>query len=247
MLKESLLVLGLGVFLLGTIGRWPDRLAWRPLVAIVLGLAVMLVVKFYVLMCLLPGLIARWWSQARPGRPLTHSIIVHALALVGVLLSGSLVPGYDILDMLTVKQHDFIGMATDVESGSLLAMPTLDGSLASFIRCAPHALYMSFLSPFAVMDTGALAWMSAAENVLLLVISLVALWYRREWRTIDRPAFWFLLSFILLLALLIGWTVPVVGALVRYRLPMLPFVALLALIILDPKRLPRWLPLGPRP
>lgn len=51
-LKESLLVFGLGIFLLGIGRAWPDRLAWRPLVAIIVGLAVMLVVKFYVLLCL---------------------------------------------------------------------------------------------------------------------------------------------------------------------------------------------------
>jgi hypothetical protein len=245
-LKESLLVFGLGLFLLGTIGNWPDRLAWRPLAAIIAGLAVMLVIKFYVLLCLIPGLLAWWWARARPGRPLLQSAIVHALALAGVLLSGSLVPGYDMLEMLTVKQRDFIGMATDVESGSLLAMPALDGSLWSFLRSAPHALYMSFLSPFAVLGTGPLAWMGAAENVLLLLLPVIALRYARPWRTIDRSALWFFLSFILMLALLIGWTVPVVGALVRYRVPMLPFVAFAALLVMDPHKLPRWLPLADR-
>ncbi len=245
-LKESLLVFGLGLFLLGIIGNWPDRLAWRPLVAFIIGLFVMLVVKFYVLLCLIPGLLAWQWAQARPGRPLLQSIIVHALGLAAVLLSGSMVHGYSMLDMLTVKQHDFIGMATDVQSGSLLTMPALDGGLWSFIRSSPHALFMTFISPFLVLGTGALAWMSAAENLLLLAIPLFAIRYSRPWSGIDRPTLWFLLSFILLLALLIGWTVPVVGALIRYRIPLLPFVAFAALLVIDPKRLPRWLPLGPR-
>ena len=137
-------------------------------------------------------------------------------------------------------------MATDVQSGSLLAMPPLDGSLWSFVRSAPHALYMSFISPFLVLGTGALAWVGAAENVLLLVLPIIAVRYARPWSSIDRATLWFVLSFILLLALLIGWTVPVVGALVRYRIPLLPFVAFAALLVIDPKRLPRWLPLGPR-
>lgn len=245
-LKESLLVLGMGLFLLGTIGNWPDRLAWRPMTAFLLGLFVMLVVKFYVLLCLVPGLLAWSWAQARPGRALWQSLIVHALALATVLLSGSIVPGYDVLDMLTVKQHDFIGMATDVGSGSLLAMPALDGGLWSFLRSAPHALYMSFLSPFAVLDTGPLAWLGAVENVFMIAVPVIAFRLARPWRSIDRPALWSFLSFILLLALLIGWTVPVVGALVRYRVPMLPFVAFVALAVIDPQRLPRWLPLASR-
>lgn len=102
-------------------------------------------------------------------------MVVHALALGGVLISGSLMPGYGILEMLVVKQRDFIGMATDVASGSLLAMPPLEPGLLSFLRAAPHALYMTFLSPFVVTGTGPLAVMSAAENVLLLMIPLIAL------------------------------------------------------------------------
>ncbi len=245
-LKESLLVFGLGLFLLGTIGRWPDRLAWRPMVCILLGLAIMLVIKFYVLLCLVPGLLAWKWAQARPGRPLQQSLLVHAVAFSGVLLSGSLVPGYDMLDMLTVKQHDFIGMATGVHSGSVLTMPALDGSLWSFIRSAPHALYMTFCSPFAVLHTGPLAWLGAAENVLLLCIPVFALCYAKPWRAVDQRTLWFFLSFILLLALLIGWTVPVVGALVRYRIPLLPFVGFAALLLVDASKLPRWFPLKPR-
>ena len=49
-----------------------------------------------------------------------------------------------------------------------------------------------------------------------------------------------------LLALLIGWTVPVVGALVRYRIPLLPFVGFAALLLVDASKLPRWFPLKPR-
>ncbi len=241
-LKESLLVFGLGVLLLGFIGAWPDRLAWRPVVAIITGLALMLVVKFYVLMCLIPGLLSWWWARARPGRPLLQSLVVHALALFAVLISGSLVPGYGVLELLAIKQRDFIGMATGVDSGSLILLPTLEPDIFSFLRNAPHALYMSFFSPFEVLDTGSLAWMGAAENVLLLLIPIIALRYARPWPSIDKASLLFLLSFVLLLSLLIGWTVPVVGALVRYRVPILPFVAFISLIVIDPHRAPRWVP-----
>jgi len=88
--------------------------------------------------------------------------------------------------------------------------------------------------------------MSAAENVLLLMIPLIALRYMRPWRAIDHSSLLFFFSFVLLLALLIGWTVPVVGALVRYRIPLLPFVSFIALLIMDPQRLPRWITLSPR-
>ncbi|MFN3874542.1 MAG: hypothetical protein ACK4L7_01355, partial [Flavobacteriales bacterium] len=55
---------------------------------------------------------------------------------------------------------------------------------------------------------------------------------------VHLPALLFALHLVLLLALVIGYTVPIVGSLVRYRVPMLPFVGLIALLLIDPARLP---------
>ena len=57
------------------------------------------------------------------------------------------------------------------------------------------------------------------------------------------------LVFCLLLALVIGWTTPVIGALVRYRVPLLPFLLLAFMCIADPKRIPwpQWTRTNPLP
>jgi hypothetical protein len=46
----------------------------------------------------------------------------------------------------------------------------------------------------------------------------------------------FFLSFLILLAVLIGWTTPVLGAVVRYRMPLLPFLIMSCLLVLRPQR-----------
>ncbi|HRH37368.1 MAG TPA: hypothetical protein PK760_03425, partial [Flavobacteriales bacterium] len=187
------------------------------------------------------GLLAYSWSKARPGHALVKFAVVHALELIGVLLSGTLIPGYGILELMATKQKDFIGMATEVASGSLIAIPTLEPNLLSFVTNVPSALYMTFFSPFAVLGNGALAWMGAGENVLLLLLPLIAWRYKCPWSQVDKPALLLCASFILLLALLIGLTVPVVGALVRYRIPLLPIAGVLVMLLIDPERLPRWM------
>lgn len=241
-LKESLLMLGLGLFLLGTIGVWPTRLAWRPLLAALIGLALMLVVKFYVLLCLLPGLLAWIWVRERPGRVLLKFVVVHAVLFAAAMMLGEVWPERNVLYMLAMKQSDFIGMATEVNSGSLLPVPDLEPTMLSFLQNVPSALYMAFASPFTSINKGMLGIMGGAENLLVFLLPIVALWRTRPWKDIDGATVLFLASYVLLLALLIGWTVPVVGALVRYRVPMLPFLSVIALLVIDPKKLPRWLP-----
>ena len=241
-LKESLLVFGLGLFVIGAVGLPMERHRWRAILATLIGLSIMLVVKFYVLFCLLPGLAALLWHRRSGGSALFKSVAVHGVAVVAILFSGVIVPGYSVLELLTLKQHDFIGMATAVHSGSFVQLTPLEPNLWSFLRGMPHALYMTFLSPFTAFSNGALGMFAALENLPLVLLPIIALRYRRKWSGMDRASMLFALSFILFLAVLIGLTVPVIGALVRYRIPLLPFLSLATLLIIDARRLPRWLP-----
>lgn len=240
-LKESLLLLGMGFFLLGAIGPLDRGRRMRTALAFILGLAVMLVVKFYVLLCLIPGLLSWWWVRQRPGRTALKFLTAHVVLIVLALGVGRLVPERDLLYMLAMKQSDFIGMAQEVQSGSVLQVPLLEPTIPSFVLHVPIAVHLALISPFEVAAKGPLTFAAAVENMFVLGLPLLALAFRRRWASMDGPSMLFALSFILLLTLLIGWTVPVVGAIVRYRVPMLPFVGLLALLLIDHSRAPRWL------
>lgn len=239
-LKESLLMLGFGFFLLGALRPMSNRPITRGLAALMLGLALMLVVKFYVLLCLIPGLLAWWWTHLRPGRPLLKSALVHVLLVVAALLFGRAFPAYDPLYLLALKQSDFLGMAREVASGSVVAVPLLEPTFLGFIKQIPVAIHLCFISPFEMLGKGPLPLAAALENVFVIGLPLITLLRRQAWPLVDRPTMLFALSFVLLLSLLIGWTVPVVGALVRYRIPLLPFISLFTLLVIDTERLPRW-------
>lgn len=237
-LKECLLMAGLGYLLFATFGAWRREARWMRIIVIAGCVALLLSVKVYVLLCLLPPMLAFQWCRWRPHHALTKFSAVLVAMLGGAMLLGAFMPRADILYILSMKQHDFVGLTREVPTGSVVGLPVLEPRLTSFIANTPHALANAFLSPFKVLGQGPLAWMGALESALLVGIPLLALWKRRVWRVMDVPAILFALSFILFLALLIGWTVPVVGALVRYRVPLLPFVGWLALLIVDPARLP---------
>lgn len=64
--------------------------------------------------------------------------------------------------------------------------------------------------------------------------------------SVDRGLLTSLLAFVILMALVIGWTTPVMGAIVRYRTPALPFLLIAGLLVLDHRRLlTRWPGLKP--
>lgn len=240
-IKEALLFLGLGLFLLAFFKLMAGPARWRYVALLIFGLFVQLVLKSYVLACMVPGLAALWWCRRRGDQHvLLKFTVTHVAAALLVLGLPVIAPGPDFLMLIAQKQRDMLGVVSLTDPGSYLTTIPLDPHLGSFVKHAPHALYMTFLSPLATWDLGALGLLSALENLVLVLLLPTAFVYARPWTRIDLPLLLYCVSFCLFLALLIGWTTPVVGALVRYRVPLLPFYAIALLLIIDPRKLPRW-------
>ncbi|MEZ4756129.1 MAG: hypothetical protein R2817_04825 [Flavobacteriales bacterium] len=234
-LKENLLMTGLGAAMWGLCAG-PSSAPTQRAAALMGGIAIMLLVKSYVLLGLLPGALSWALSKGRKGHAWSSFAVTHGLLLIAVLVMGG-ITSMNVPEILARRQTDFVNMAREVHAGSLVDLPELDGSWASLLLAAPHALYMSFLSPLQMFGHGAMGAIAALEggSVLILVVILVV---RQRHGRIDLPLFLWCASFVLLLGLLIGWTTPVIGALVRYRLPILPFFILGALALRTAQRQP---------
>ena len=118
--------------------------------------------------------------------------------------------------------------------------PPLANGLIGFLLDIPHALFLTFLSPFQTWHIGAMGLIGAAENLVMLALVPVAILWAKPWRQINIPLVLLCAGFCLALGLLVGWTTPVVGALLRYRVPLLPFWSLAVLAVIDIDKLPRW-------
>jgi hypothetical protein len=237
-MKEGLLVTGLGLFLHYTMKSLHERFTVSSLIIIVLSAVLIFFQKFYVLASMLPGLFIYFWAtkQERPSL-MTKSLVVLTIFAVGVLLLGSFSTDMDILSMLARKQHDFINHGLATGSQSMLPVMTLDGSIRSFVSSAPYALYTSVLAPSIYLKGGWLGLVANVENLVILSSLLLALLHRRKSLSDFLPTILLCLLFVLILFLLIGWTTPVLGAMVRYRTPALPFILVTALLIADPEKL----------
>jgi hypothetical protein len=243
-LKESLLFLGLGL-LVWLVRRFlRGRFRWSDGPVLVACLLLLFTLKLYVLLSLVPALaafaLARW-----SGRTLPSFAGVYALMVALVVLSAQ-VPGWNVLDILAWKQWDFIGLARATEAGSFVAPEPLEPTLWSFVRHAPGALWSATMGPLLHHAGGALGLATVAEGIALLALLAFCLWMRRPWHTLDGPLLLALLAFCCTLLLVIGYTTPVMGAVVRYRTPMLPFLLIAALLVLDHHTvLQRWPRLKP--
>ena len=238
-IKESLLFFGLGLFVwvLMELKR-KGALQWKAFL-FPFSVVLLFFLKFYVLLSMIPALVAYIWCRSTSDRqPTLKFVLVYALFITLGLNSEWFYPRFNILEVLWVKQRDFIGLATEVNAGSLVHVTPLEPNLMSFLSQAPHALYMTFVSPITTWSNGVLGLISAIESIVLIILLTAAFRYKREWSAVDKPLLLFCVGFCLLLALVIGWTTPVIGALVRYRVPLLPFLMMAGMCIADPKRIP---------
>lgn len=236
-LKEGLLIFGLGLLLYSfQKSIFQHFCAWN-LVLLIISLLILVYTKFYVLAALAPVLLANMWIIFTNNRYALPKFLIMILLFIDIaVLLPLLGPGYDMFSLMVAKQHDFIGLSLAENAGSFITPLNIEPNLASFIMNTPMALVNSVFRPFITDVSSPMILLSFIENILLyILIVLVFLFPRKSnlnWRIIL-----FCLFFVVLLFSLTGLITPVLGALVRYRVPGLPFLYIALFMLMDKKKL----------
>jgi hypothetical protein len=238
-IKETLLVFALGLLVWLAVGGLAKRLRGPVLLLMVPLVALLFFLKFYVLLSMVPALLAYAWCRVSGHRPWVVFLVVHAIFLLAGANSERIIPGFNILDTLAWKQKDFIGLARSMGSGSYIPTDYLEPTFASFAGQAPRAFLITFLGPVLTWSNGPMGLASALENIAIVALLTWLIARRKDWGKVDQAFVLYCLSFCLLLGLVVGWTTPVMGAVVRYRVPLLPFLFYAALAVTDMDRLLR--------
>lgn len=122
-------------------------------------------------------------------------------------------------------------------AGSFMESDLLQPDLSSFLVHAPQALIRSLLRPYPWEAKNPLLLLPALENLLFLLLLLLVVFFFRRPEIPQLAGFCFV--FALLLLLVMGWTTPVLGALVRYRIAAQPFLFCGLLMLIDSDKLLR--------
>ena len=195
--------------------------------------------KFYVLLAMLPGMVMfALPSKLGAKKLLVSSVAVFAVVVTLFFFSGS-VFGYDLVDTIVKKQHDFVNMVnTEANySGSNIEIKELEPTILGFASCLVPAYINTLFRPFVTEADSFIKLVCCAENLLFL---LIFLYMCIRFKPIDNNQFRFVLftfCFMLVLYALIGMTTPNLGALVRYKIPVMPFLLCSMLTATDFNRL----------
>jgi hypothetical protein len=235
-MKEPLVMLGTGMMVSGL-----DRLAQgsssRSLLTLLAGLTVLLLVKFYVVICMLPGAVLMAWTRRRPNRWLLKSLLVALVlfaAAVSLELSGSgYRPSYLFSDQLSrfVKFQEYFYPGTRVEHTPLRP------DFGDLLRHLPGAWLHAVTTPLPGRTGSLFLLPFTLENILLLLGVLVVLFRFRLPAREARPLLLFSLWYVILLDSIVGLTTPFDGAIIRFRSVTLPFLLFSLFALAKPGRL----------
>jgi len=236
-LKEGLLIFGLGLLLYYSYSMINIRFSFIALFWIFVSLIILMFLKFYILITIFPlliiYLIINNFHFKRSG------LIYSAVVLLGVFVGLNIqfiFPDFNILTILVNKQQDFIHLAKAMNSGSIIEIGILEPNFWSFVINAPMAFFNTLFRPFFFESISPFIIMAGFENLLILVIMIFCILYVNIRKT-SANLFWFCLYFVMITFILTGLITPVMGAIVRYKVPALPFLIILFLLILDKEKL----------
>lgn len=231
-IKEGLLLFSLGMFVYSFGGILISKISTQKILLLVLSLFLLTIVKVYVLVCLLPAVISLLVIQLSGNKNTILKVAgVHVLLILMALNIHHVFHEYNVLEILQVKQRDFYNVARLWQAGSAIDIGRLEPNLLSFIKHFPQALATTFLRPHLLEAKSSFLLASALEN--LAIIALLVFYAFHFIRADKEKLTWILagISFVVFLALLIGWTTPIMGAVVRYKLPLLPFVLFILFLL----------------
>lgn len=235
-LKENFLFLGLGMFL------WTfekiKKGSFTLIPFTILSLLLVFFSKIYVAGTLFPALAAFEWNKnKRDGKAFWRYSVTFALYAGLILNIDYFFPSFNILSILASKQSEFICLSDWIGAKSVVFVPELSSNVISFIQAIPYALYNSLLRPMPWDYSNLLSIPAIAELFVILLLSLTGIIFFK--RPDARIANFILFStgFILSMSLLIGWTSPVLGAIVRYKIVFLPFLLIALVSIVDTSRI----------
>lgn len=204
----------------------------------ILNFIIIINIKPYVIACLIPSMLF-WLNQAYIGKVKSpiFKVLVLPIALVAFSFAGLYIfskvgqsmGDYGSLDSAIEKarvtQQDLL--REDAYGSNSYNLGNIDGSLTGLLKIAPIAIYTAIYRPFITEAKNVMMLFSALENLALLIFTLVIIFKVKPKKLVSitktNPLIQYSLVFSLILAFGVGIATANFGALVRYKIPLIPF------------------------
>ncbi len=232
-MKEALLIFGLGLVIHGI-------LCFKNLKSVLIvtgGVVVVLFTKFFVLLCLLPAVVSFLLFR---GKHSALFITVKYVFVSGLLFFiavniHSVIPSINPVQVLIRKQTHSIKEAEYYKAGSMIDIPELEDNSWSILEGAVNGIWNTIFRPYLWESENIMMVASAAENLFVVFFLLMCFSFRKRKQITQVNLIFFLITLSLSYFAVTGMCTPVLGNLVRYKTPVLPFFIFAFILAVKPK------------
>ncbi len=234
-IKEAFLLFSIGMLLyyLKKVSRHEQR-KWKNVTALLFFTFCVLNIKSYILFAMLPGLLAYAWTTHSSSLSFFKFIVVHAFYFLALFNFSHFFTHHPVPELLNNKQKEFYTVANREHAQSIIALPVINSGWKSVIRSLPSAFGITLFRPHLFEARNIMILFAAIENALIILLILFAILGFEKNQLIKAPPVFFLaIFFVLIMYCLIGLVTPILGAIVRYKVPALPFLILILITMFN--------------
>ena len=199
------------------------------------ALAIIFLFRNYVLVAMLPAMLIGMLCKWLPFKKRYTVLVTYAVFLLLFFLSGFSDDWYNLPAAVVQRKADFAALSM---GNTGIAMNELNPSAKSFLYNLPKAINHYFMRPYLWEFSQRSVLLTAIELLFYQLIILIFIFYRKRSTTPIHPFNIFGLLFVLNMMLIIGYTIPNIGAIVRYRSIFWVFLICPALCNIDWQRVP---------
>lgn len=234
--KEGLMLAAIGVIIYNVYQILHQRgITTVRLLYISIAFVLVFLFRNFIAFAMLPALAAWIISYKIKASPFITFAVVYLTAVLLFFNLHRVLPSVDLPAYMAQKQSDFFALE---KGNTTIELNKLYPSAGSYIKNAPQSLQHSLLRPFLTDVT--LSKLLLPLSIELLFYELLIILYcffKKDKPLLNDVFVLFSLFFGLSVCFIIGYTVPVIGAIVRYRSIYLPLLLAPFVLNTDWKRL----------
>jgi hypothetical protein len=198
-----------------------DGLTVARVIYVFCGLLLIFLLRNFIFITLLPALVA-WMIAARRQKFIFPTFAIVYIFFILLFFSLKYVhPKLDLPQYVSSRQLAFIEIAS--KAASTININPLFPDFRSFFNNAPQALNHTLMRPY-LSETAKSLYVPLALEILFYEALLLAYFIFPMKGAIRDSFIYFGIFFTLSMFLLVGYTIPILGAIVRYRSVYFPFI-----------------------
>ena len=233
--RDGLIFLALGIVCLNMYNILKkDGFTPARFIYIFFGLLLIFLLRNFIFITLLPALIAWAIAQKRQKFIFPAFAFVYVFFILIFFSLKFIHPKLDLPQYVSSRQLAFIQLAG--KASSAININPLFPDFRSFFNNAPQALNHTLMRPY-LSENVTLFYIPLAVEILFYEILVFAYIFFPSKKPLDDGFIYFGLFFTFSIFLLIGYTIPILGAIVRYRSVYFPFLITPLVCLIDVNRI----------